>query len=163
MLQELSGNDKGHPMDEQLASVSEQTTRLLISSGWEPSRRVDTSRWEIVVAEEGWHVVPAAVGMMSQLGGLRLAARGPNGRAWLLDPAWAVRRIYSAGWVAEYEARAAEQVTPIGAMDPGPMTLLMGESGALYGVFDDVLVQFGDSPASALDALLSGDPPRDVG
>lgn len=42
------------------------------------------------------------------------------------------------------------------------MTVLLGANGKLYGAYDDVLVEFGDSIRAALDAIILERPTREI-
>lgn len=137
--------------------------RALESSGWAPegarsASRIDWAR----VRQRGWAVPESAIGALEPLGRVKVrftSRRSGMEETWTIDPEEAAT-LLKPSWAHEYEAQIGERILPIGTH--GPMLLAIGESGSIYGLFDDTIAELGDDIVQALEAIVGGKAWREI-
>lgn len=141
-----------------MTSLSEQTIQSLKAAGWNFDRRIDIQEYVAAYKKEGHDVFPVAITFLEQFGGLKL--RYPHFRvkgefdSCNFDALIAAR--VGPSWLHEYENHIGSKVIPIGAAFSQHTYLLMTESGAVYAVYEDLVLFVGDNYISALNALCEG-------
>jgi hypothetical protein len=140
---------------------SEMTMALLRRAGWSEDRRVDTTKYEKMMKEEGYLLLPNAIDFLSCFGGLVVshpsALGTPDKEEFHFDPILANQQMDAEG-VQEYSHRAGVPLTIVGECYRRMMTLLMDSDGKIYAAVDNTLVRIGQSWSEAIEILCSGKP-----
>jgi hypothetical protein len=143
------------------ARFNTMTTKCLTEAGWRPGRRIPVApEVETELRAHGHQLLPSARKFVEEFGGLavvhphfKVAGSLDN---FVIDPLLATKGR-DAGWVREYERRTRESaLTPIGEASRGYLIMCMGQEGAVYGGYDNILVRLGASGEEALEALCTG-------
>ena len=136
--------------------VNTATYKKLLESGWTLSRKIDATDIINALSNEDYKVSDYALKVIESFGYLELdhpAFRMENEIQKLhFNPIKACENIYREK-VEDYEERAGESLTVIGEAYDDYITLMISETGKIYGGYDDDLSFFGNSFAEALDAI----------
>lgn len=130
--------------------LSLKAQALLTRAGWRPGRRVDVSGWIRASREAEFAVVPAAVAFMEEFLDLHFRI-GIND--YDID-------VEALRWVLpqHYEPMVGERLSVVGEVFTRHLSLLMGESGRLYAVMDQLVLVLGESGEDAIDGDCRGEP-----
>lgn len=135
--------------------MAQWTGELLRSSGWQQGRNISTESYERSLFSNGYILSPTVKQFLHEFGGLQVRFVHPRLKqpSWFdFDPIVASRSLLKDD-VEEYARIIGETgLVPIGQLD-GNLIILMGPSGRLYGVFDDIVMQYGNDAYEALDCL----------
>jgi hypothetical protein len=138
------------------------TLDALRAAGWAPGRRIDSGNAERLLLSEGYAFSPETRAFVEEFGGLRVRfVRANVPDEIFLDPSAAVGGICRER-VETYEPRTGTSLVPVGEVYRRHMIVMLGASGALYGAYDDVLIEFGASVDLALEAITLDRPTRDL-
>ena len=137
-------------------SLSETSKMYLAKAGWDSSRRVDISLYVEGLQAEGYEVSSCAREFLTQFGGLELlqpAFRVKNKLDKLhFKPLIASTDIFREK-VQSYEERVYEPLVVVGEAYNGYLTLMISETGKVYGGYDSFLTFLGSDYTEALDSL----------
>lgn len=137
-----------------MVPLTERTQELLRTAGWAPGRGAGTEQIE-ELRRLGFCVSPAAVAFLCEFGGLRVKFLHPRLQhpTWFsIDPLWAAGALMKADIVDYARLIGEPDLVPAGQLDDN-VVLLMGPSGTVYGVFDDIIMQYGENGYQALECL----------
>lgn len=116
----------------------------------------------LIIREGLYAFSPETRAFIEEFGELRVRFLGAKRRDEIfLDPTAAVGGI-DRERVETYEPRTGTKLVPVGEVYRRHMIVLLGANGALYGAYDDVLIEFGASVEEALDKVILDRPTRDL-
>jgi hypothetical protein len=127
---------------------------MLYAAGWYPGRRVSVSQWLEELREYGFSIVPQAVAVLEEFGGLKiepvrtptdLFSPGPV----IVDPLVDAELDRFQDWEEQLKTR----LTPVGQFD-GQSCLAIAEDGSVYMMWDSCLWKVGSSWLDALENSL---------
>ncbi|MCE3605158.1 SUKH-3 domain-containing protein [Massilia sp. P8910] len=135
----------------------EKTTfDFLRKMGWTEHRAADPAPFLACLVAEGYALFPIVRPFLQRFGGLGgdMPAYRVAGAFDRIDfqPAHAISCTCRAQ-VTEYEARVHEKLVPIGMAYNRHMTLLLSQSGRLFGGYDDFLCLIGNDVPEAMTNL----------
>jgi hypothetical protein len=143
-----------------MSTLSARTQAKMRQTGWYPGRQVDTTAYEAALQAEGYPVHPIVVEFLREFGGLSLVvAQEDPSRSYNrfhFDAARAAERIYVEAVESDYNIRIGAHLCAIGEAYQNHMTLLMDDTGRVYGGYDDTMAYFGESGEAAIEALCWG-------
>lgn len=120
----------------------------LNGAGWNPGRNTSTEEAEAAWMERGYAPSVSGVAFVSEFDGLTLMyPKHPSigGKKELkLDAVTATRSLHP-DLARGYEGRVKEALVPVGMAASHHLTLLISESGKLYGGYDSFLALYGDT------------------
>ena len=120
----------------------------LNGAGWNPGRNTSTEEAEAAWMERGYAPSPSGVAFVSEFDGLTLMyPKHPSiggERELKLDAVTATRSLHP-DLARVYEGRVNEALVPVGMAASHHLTLLISESGKLYGGYDSFLALYGDT------------------
>ena len=145
----------------QVAACDQRTQQLLSDAGWFPDRQVDISQDIKELEAEGYTVFPSVQRFLLSFNGLDLqwsifdtrSGRDLHTDVWI-DGAAVAGALFSE-WRSDYEAFLGTSVCPIGKAEHGHFTLLMDIRGQVFGVFDELIVLYGETGVQAIDTLVT--------
>jgi SUKH-3 immunity protein len=146
---------------------SATTTGCLVNAGWHPGRHAPVSAdTETALAAAGHELLPSARAFLAEFGGLTVVHphfRVPGTLDHFIIEALLATNGRDEEWVREYERRTKERaLTPVGEASRGYLIMCMDPGGAVYGGYDDVLLQLGTSGDDTLEALCTGREPLQI-
>ena len=125
---------------------------LLAKAGWFPGRRVEVDSM-LSELELAGHVLVSPVGdFFSEFSGLVIFAEDDR-KSVSIDGHDAARRT-DRGWCVAYADGIGSPVTPVG--EYSNMVLMMDESGAFWGGYDDLYGFMGSDIVDLIGELLLG-------
>lgn len=131
-------------------------TRRLQETGWYAARKMDIRLCVDAWQKNGYEVFDAGSEFASRFLHANMvhpAYSGAGRDSSNFDVLEAMRK-FNRAWASErYEAWAKEKLLPIGRGYSGHLTLLMGESSAIYGGVDDYFCRIGDSVEDAFENI----------
>jgi hypothetical protein len=125
-------------------------------SGWKPGRQVEVDGMLHELALAGHTLVAPVAGFLREFSGLTVVA--DDGHRRLQIDGYKAARLADLEWCAAYARGIGRSVTPVG--EQSHMLLLMDESGAFWGGFDDLYGLLGDDIIDLVSGLLVGPPSR---
>jgi len=144
---------------------TEITKECLTKSGWYEARKIDISEYEKVLANGGYSIFDCAKKFLEQFGGLIIThphRKVPEKTSDInINPRQAVEGIYIEK-VKDYEKIIGSPLVVVGEAHNRHMVLLMSSKGAIYEVFDDIVLFLGESGTDALNCLCNGFEPSPV-
>ena len=107
----------------------------LEAGGWNPRRRVDTSGWEAELRAQGFSIVPLAMDVLSQLGGLHVLPRRSatavlGSGEMIFDPLLAATG--ESPRILQREELLEKALCPIGEW-ADEYIILVADTGEIYG------------------------------
>lgn len=142
-----------------MEDVSKRMSECLNRSGWYPNRTIDATTFVVSLNSAGFVVHKAAEDFLTEYGGLRI--KYPHAKVTDMedemhfDPLIVITHITAAA-VNEYAKVLDRKLCPIGEAARGYLTLMMDETGKVYGSYDEFFASIGSSGADAIDGLCSG-------
>ncbi|NHZ95130.1 SUKH-3 domain-containing protein [Massilia sp. CCM 8734] len=134
------------------------TYEYLRKMRWTPHREVLPAPFLACLVADGYTVFPKAKQFFQRFGGLGgdMPAYRVEGALDRIDfdPARAIA-CTCRETVREYEARVQEQLAVIGMAYNGYMTLLLSESGRMFGGYDDFLCLIGTDVQDGMNKLFN--------
>jgi hypothetical protein len=129
---------------------------ILGGAGWFDGRHVSVEAALSAWRADGHTPSYAAIDFVAEFNGLsfaypRSAAVGGMDNC-SLDAIAATGAIFSSV-VREYEGRTGETLCPVGQAASGHITLLVGNSGRVYGGYDRFLAAYGENGRTAIVAI----------
>lgn len=145
---------------------SEKTVECLRDAGWEQGRSVDIEDFKKTLDGEECESFDEVDEFLTEFGGLKV--HHPHHKVsgtddyFIIDPAGACED-FDPLWVTDdYSERTGEVLCPIGEAHRGHMVLAMGETGAVYAGYEDILHKVADSGAEAIENLCCGYDPEEI-
>jgi hypothetical protein len=128
----------------------------LEASGWSEGRKVSTIQWVVPLESEGFAMLPDAVKVLGNLGGLRVVPPKATTNAYspevlTFDPVLGASGDFDR--VDYWQKRLGKTLSPIGETGGGAI-LLLAEDSCVYSCWDRILWMDGDSLEDALDNTL---------
>lgn len=137
---------------------------ILIESGWTSNRSIDITQYLNIAVSEGYSVCDEVQRFLRKFGGLRLRF-DRNGIEELLhfDAGRAMLDMDSSWIKKDYSVRLqTNDLCPIGQAFSNHLTILMDSNGSVYGSYDDLLYFFGETPATAIEAICLNRKPVEI-
>jgi hypothetical protein len=129
-----------------------RTIDALTRAGWSPGRSVGRSTARLLIGLANVTPTDEQVDFVEQFTGLTVNyLRGDWTDSFWIDVGRAVDQSFEE-WIADYCERSNDRLIPVGFS--GPMLLLLGTDGSLYGGFDDFFVRLGRGPEESLDWIV---------
>jgi hypothetical protein len=133
--------------------------------GWHPQRKIDTTKIVGSLSDEGYQLNRFALETIEQFGNLEfehpsLKVRDREKRMHF-NPLRACDRIYREK-VEEYELRIGESLVVVGEAYDGHLTLMVSDSGKVYGGYDNFLTLLGSSVEDALETIFYSKESKEV-
>ena len=135
---------------------------LLRAAGWYPGRQVDTSAAEHALLRAGYPLHDAAIAVLAEFSGLTITGpeffiEGRNGRLCCRRQLWidgerAAVELEDSVACEGYSETIGDTLVPVGYEHP--ITFLIGEKGAVWGVFDGWYRLAADSFVPAVARIL---------
>ena len=136
--------------------LSKTAVKFLMKAGWKKGRKIDISEYAAALEKEGYTVHEKAREFMEEFAGLvgeQPAFRVPNVIQKIhFDPILASERMFF-GNMSFYEARVGEPLVVIGEAFNEHYTLMMAESGKVYGAYDTYMAIEGKDYIEGLNSL----------
>ena len=137
---------------------SKESKLCLKSGGWSDGRKSDISGDLLALKEEGYLLLEGVEEIFSSLGGLNIIffhSKKSEEDSFRIDAVAAIAGIFK-DTVQLYEEVSGEIMIPIGNVFSGHMTLMLGQSGAVYAGFDETFILIGKSFSEAIDNICKG-------
>lgn len=139
--------------------LSKVAIEAVMKSGWTVDRKISIDHYEKALKDELYILNEHIAEFLSQFGALEVtipAYRDPKkSDCFHLDPLRAINHIYRER-VETYEEHVKESLVVIGEAYSEHLTLMMSESGKVYGAYDDYLTLLGCNGFEALESLCCG-------
>ena len=134
--------------------ISRELEIVLRRSGWYPGRNVSTSAWSEVLSSYGYEVLPEAMALLQEFGGLtiepvRTRSDAFRGHTIIFDPL----SDAEPDGVAHWQQILGTPLTPIGQLN-GDIILLFAVNGSIFSSWARFLFRVGDSLEDALENTL---------
>ena len=133
---------------------------ILQDAGWNPGRSIDTGNYELLLQKQKLPVVPAAIKIIQEFGGLRLAGTSEYTKTaytWVdFDPEFACD-IQSEEFLRAIGTILKKPVSPVGVAVNGEWILLAGANGHIYANHDLDIYFVADEIFKALQILCTRD------
>lgn len=135
------------------------TLTVLKNGGWFPGRNIDQSQIEQKIKNNGYYAFKAVLDFLSEFEGLSFKFLNrknnrPDDFNFKLDRVLEIE--VPEKLVEDYMPRTNEKLCVIGTCCREHFVLMLSDTGKMYGAYDDYLVLFGESTASALNAIVCG-------
>lgn len=147
---------------ERVAMCDPQTQQLLFGAGWSPYRQVDISNDVKDLEKEGFTIFPSVRTFLESFNGIALEWSYYNQRSQrdLYTDVWingsrAADSLFSE-WIDDYKEALGVGVCPVGKAEHNHFTLLISAEGQMYGVFDELIVEYGANGIEAIDTIVTG-------
>lgn len=135
---------------------SENVNKLLQQAGWTPNRAIDTSEYQLLFEDNGLPVLPVALNILREFGGLRVQGIHPytqNSYLWLdIDPIFACD-VQSVELLLDFSTILERPLTPIGIAAQGEWVLLVDAEGRVYANHDLDIYYVADEIREAIQVL----------
>jgi len=142
--------------EEEYMNITRRVTEKLLKSGWTSQRKINIEEILGILSSEGYKAGKHTLSILENFGNLEFehpAFRVENELQKLhFNPIQACENIYREN-VEDYEKRVGESLVVIGEAYDGYMTMMVSETGKIYGGYDDDLSFFGNSLAEALEVI----------
>ncbi|PTR01008.1 SUKH-3 immunity protein of toxin-antitoxin system [Mucilaginibacter yixingensis] len=146
-------------------SFSPQTLIILKESGWHAGRQVDISVFEESLLKDGFTLFPIAASFLAEFGDLDIVFSNRIGQkanfhfnvkkaVEEVDPLWAQQDYY--------RRLGDKQLCVIGQAYTDHMTLMMSETGEVYGGFDDFLCKIANSGVDAIKRICDNERAEEI-
>ena len=147
-------------------NISDQTVKkLLLNSGWNSGREVNTGMFKEMALKEGYMWFLAVDKFLGEFGDLRIDFTRKDGKNdfFHFDAVKAMADI-APEWIKEdYSPRLNNvDLCPIGQAFTSHMTLMIDEQGLIYGGYDEVLCLIGINPEEALVSICHNKELREI-
>src|SRR5947209_1250932 len=132
---------------------SDTVLTILESSGWLPNRKVPTSQWIGQLEDEGFTMLPDAVKLLEEFGGLEIVPRKAKSDAYAAEIIRFDRVLAASGEfdrIDYWQSRLNIRLSPIAELGGGAI-LLLSEDGRVFSCWDGVLWLDGGSFVDALE------------
>jgi hypothetical protein len=136
-------------------NLDQQTLNALQEGGWSPSRRINLSEFELLAKECGFLISDPIREFLGSFGNLHVMCRTVNKDNYFhfyprratedIDLTW-VHKTYS-------ERLEGAKLFVVGQAYSNHMTLMMDQTGKVYGGFDDDLFMVGENGIAAVNNL----------
>ena len=138
-----------NPMNDDLASLTPQTLKILEGGGWTLARRFDARPYEQALEALGYPILYSASQFLASFGGIH----GEGSMNFHFDPTTACG-LRSSWARTRYAAHVGTKLCPVG--ESGDNILLMDQFGRVYAGFDNLLARLGGSLSEGLELICRG-------
>ena len=148
------------------SEFSQVVTARLIQAGWYPARAINIQRYIEMVEQSYSTLFPAAEKFLSSFGDLvvdytyeeDIAINGEDKtvefRMLLYFDKFALEDAISAELAEKYRDQLSAHFCMIGLWSSGNMTILMDQTGKVYGGYGSTLYNIGDTYVQAIENIL---------
>lgn len=139
-------------------NFSVRTRNVLLRAGWKDSRRIDIQPYERALQEKGFPVFPILAKFLEKFGGLSFnnpSSRPPAIEDWHFRVSDAVRHAFPNN-IKAYGRIVGLTLSVIGEASRDHLMLMMDERGRVFGGYDDIFLDIGNSGEEAIEGLCAG-------
>lgn len=134
--------------------------KILISSGWMPSRCINIDSYMEWFISEGYSPTESIKRFLQEFGGLTISIpckkrfdQGTATRKIIIDPE---ENGFEYEFIHKYNSYFKEQLFPIGTSE-STIDYFMDTNGAIYAIFGDVGAKWGNSIYEVISRISNGD------
>lgn len=133
--------------------------QCLLNAGWYSSRRISTLKFNFLLLFSGYKLTPYLDSFLTEFGGLKINYKTENGNVFLFHfNIYKAVRDFDIKWIKEdYLNRVNEKsLCVIGQAFSNHITLMLSDSGKIYGGYDENLFLIGINIHDSIEFLCSG-------
>ena len=133
--------------------------QYLLNAGWYSSRKIGTLKATLFLLFSGYKIIPYLNSFITEFGGLEINYKTENGAEFLFHfDIYKAVRDFDIKWIKEdYLNRVNEKnLCVIGQAFSNHVTLMLSDSGKMYGGYDENLFLIGINVHDSIEFLCSG-------
>lgn len=147
--------------------------------GWSEERNVDISEYVALLEKNGYEVFDCVKEFLRSFGGLYLMPstnwsdvykkENKDGAGYDLRSCYvhfdvlSVQESYfESSYCERYEARIGEKLVPIGETEKGYISLMMSETGRVFGIYEAYMGLYGNNYVEALETIYWDRKPKEI-
>ncbi|MCM1350510.1 MAG: SUKH-3 domain-containing protein [Prevotella sp.] len=159
--------------------ITGRALHFLRKYGWSEERNVDISEYVKQLEKNGYEVFDCVKDFLRSFGGLYLMPstnwsevykkENKDGAGYDLRSCYvhfdvlSVQEAYfESSYCERYEARIGEKLVPIGETEKGYISLMMSETGRVFGIYEGYMGLYGNNYVEALETIYWNREPKEI-